>query len=362
MSTGAAVHLAKTMPLVKPLCEDLNINLEMTIFWGVKALILPFFLAAAYVGSAYVASCFAQTANNEAPRRPHLPPGVKMLKDLEYGHAGSTAMRLDLYLPEKRDTPLPLLIWVHGGAWRSGSKDNPGPALQFASEGYAVAQVGYRLSGQAIFPAQIYDCKAAVRWLRANSQQYGLDPNRFAAWGSSAGGHLVALLGTSGGVKELEGDVNQLQTSSRVQAVVDWFGPTDFLQITNESHNSEFNAADSPVTELLGGTVAEKTQLAAQASPITFVTKDAPPFLIMHGDQDQTVPIKQSLRFYNALKKAGVDATFIPVKGAGHGSLGPGAIGPVREFLRRTLGTGPASPNSSSLNSPAPPKLTAIRN
>jgi acetyl esterase/lipase len=263
-----------------------------------------------------------------------------MLRDLEYGHAGRTAMRLDLYLPEKKDALLPLIIWVHGGAWRGGSKDNPGPALQFTGEGYAVAQVGYRLSGDAIFPAQIFDCKAAVRWLRANAKQYRLDSNRFAAWGGSAGGHLVALLGTTGGVKELEGDVNQLQTSSRVQAVIDWFGPTDFLQITNVSHNSEFNAVDAPVTELLGGTVAEKTQLAAQASPITFVTKDAPPFLIIHGDQDQTVPIKQSQLFYNALKKAGVDATFIPVKGAGHGALGPAAIEPVREFLHRTLGTG----------------------
>src|SRR5205085_12369694 len=140
-------------------------------------------------------------------------------------------MLLDLYVPEKVQKPLPLLIWIHGGAWMSGSKDSPSPALQFTAKGYAVAQVGYRLSQDAKFPAQIHDCKAAVRWLRANAQKYNLDPNKFAAWGASAGGHLVALLGTTGAAAELEGHVSDLKESSRVQAVVDWCGPTDFLEM-----------------------------------------------------------------------------------------------------------------------------------
>jgi acetyl esterase/lipase len=113
------------------------------------------------------------------------------LKDLEYGKASGRAMLLNLYLPEKGDKPLPLIIWIHGGAWKTGSKDNPSPALRFTAEGYAVAHVGYRLSQEAKFPAQIHDCKAAVRWLRANAAKYNLDPNKFAAWGGSAGGHLV---------------------------------------------------------------------------------------------------------------------------------------------------------------------------
>ncbi len=153
----------------------------------------------------------AQPSANQPARQFPLPPGVKVLKDLEYGKAGGRAMLLDLYLPEKGNQPMPLIIWIHGGAWMSGSKDNPSPALRFTADGYAVAQVGYRLSQEAKFPAQIHDCKAAVRWLRANAQKHNLDSNKFAAWGSSAGGHLVALLGTSGGVADLEGSVNDLK-------------------------------------------------------------------------------------------------------------------------------------------------------
>ena len=246
-------------------------------------------------------------------------------------------MLLDLYSPEKGDKPLPLIIWIHGGAWRTGSKANPSPALRFTGDNYAVAHVGYRLSQEATFPAQIYDCKAAVRWLRANAGKYHLDPNKFAAWGGSAGGHLVALLGTSGGVADLEGSVNNLQESSRVQAVIDWFGPTDFLLNTNAQSRLQLTDPESPVAKLLGGPVLENKALAAKASPITYVSKDAPPFLIMHGDQDHTVPFNQSETFYEALKQAGVDVTFVPIKGAGHGfgPPRPEVIAPVQEFLRR---------------------------
>ena len=140
----------------------------------------------------------------------------------------------------------------------AGSKDNRSPALQFLRNGYAVAQVGYRLSQEAKFPAQIHDCKAAVRWLRANARKYDLDPNRFIAWGASAGGHLVALLGTSGGVEALEGSVNDLKESSRVQTVVDWFGPTDFLHIGEPESDIRHNAPDSPESKLIGGPAAIK--------------------------------------------------------------------------------------------------------
>ena len=279
----------------------------------------------------------AQPSPNQPQRRLPLLPGVKALKDLEYGKASGRAMLLNLYLPEKGDKPLPLIIWIHGGAWKTGSKDNPSPALRFTAEGYAVAHVGYRLSQEAKFPAQIHDCKAAVRWLRANAAKYNLDSNKFAAWGGSAGGHLVALLGTSGGVAELEGNDNDLKESSRVQAVVDWFGPTDFLHIGDAESDLQHNAPDSPESKLIGGALLENKDAAAKASPITYVSKDTPPFLIMHGDRDRTVPFNQSELLYAALKKAGVDATFVPMKGAGHGFGGPEAIAPVQDFLKRCL-------------------------
>ena len=280
---------------------------------------------------------FAQPSTKQPQRQTPLPPGVKALKDLEYGKAGGRAMLLDLYLPEKGDQPLPLIIWVHGGAWMAGNKDGPSPALRLLVDGYAVAQVGYRLSQEARFPAQIHDCKAAVRWLRANATRYNLDPNKFVAWGASAGGHLVALLGTSGGVAELEGNENDLKDSSRVQAVVDWFGPTDFLHIGDAESDIHHNAPDSPESKLIGGAIPENKDKAAKASPITYVSKDAPPFLIMHGDRDRTVPFNQSELLYAALKKAGVDVTLVPMKGAGHGFGGPEAIAPVRDFLKRCL-------------------------
>ncbi|HWX20842.1 MAG TPA: alpha/beta hydrolase [Candidatus Binatia bacterium] len=278
---------------------------------------------------------FGQPAPDQGPPRFSLPPGVKVLHDLEYGRADGKPRLLDLYLPDKSAKPVPLIIWIHGGAWMSGSKANPSPALHFAGEGYAVAHVGYRFSQEAKFPAQIHDCKAAVRWLRANAKKYNLDPKKFIAWGASAGGHLVALLGTTGGVMDLEGNVNDLKESSRVQAVIDWFGPTDFLHIGDAEKDSRHNSLDSPESKLIGGALLENREQAAKASPITYVSKDLPPFLIMHGDQDHTVPFSQSESFYGALKQAGVDATLVPMKGAGHGFGGPEAIAPVQEFLKK---------------------------
>jgi acetyl esterase/lipase len=189
--------------------------------------------------------------------------------------------------------------------------------------GYAVLDVGYRLSGEAIFPAQVEDCKAAVRWVRANAAKYQLNPNRIGAWGSSAGGHLVAFLGTSGDVKEFDTEANG-QYSSRVQAVCDWFGPTDFLQMDEHSLEGSrliHDAPKSPESLLVGGPIQEEPyrSLANKANPITYVTKDDPPFLIMHGDKDMLVPHHQSELLYDALKKVGVEAELRIVKGAGHG-------------------------------------------
>ncbi|MEY4799149.1 MAG: hypothetical protein RI978_1450 [Verrucomicrobiota bacterium] len=273
------------------------------------------------------------------PEKPRLSEGTRIERDIVYGKAEGRELKLNLFLPPG-DEVKPLIIWVHGGAWLQGSKDGPSPAQQFVGSGYAVAHVGYRLSPVAKWPAQMHDCKAAVRWLRANAAQYHLDPKRFVAWGSSAGGHLVAVLGTSGGVVELEGTGNALKTSSSVQAVVDWFGPTDFLQMSKFRSNIAHDDAKSPESQLIGGPIQENKNAAAQANPITYVGRfeAPPPFLIMHGTRDDLVPFNQSELLFAALKTAKSDVTFHPMNGSGHGFSGEQSITPVREFLTRVLG------------------------
>jgi acetyl esterase/lipase len=265
--------------------------------------------------------------------------GVKAMRNLEYAKPDGRPQLLDLFVPEKADSPLPLIVWIHGGAWLGGSK-NGTPAMGQLRRGYAVASINYRLSQEAIFPAQIHDCKAAIRWLRAHAKEYNLDPKRIGVWGSSAGGHLVALLGTSGDVKELEGDEGNLDQSSRVQAVCDWFGPTDFCQIAAHAlpdSKLDHDAAGSPESKLIGGPIQENKDKVAKANPITYVSKDDPPFLIMHGDKDNLVPHHQSEILAEALRKAGVQVTFETVKGAGHGFGGPDVMKMVEEFFDKHL-------------------------
>jgi acetyl esterase/lipase len=278
-----------------------------------------------------------QTSAAEPPLETQRPQaasrsqGVGRVNDIVYGKGGERELRLDIIRPATQgEAPLPLVVWVHGGAWLAGSKQG-GPAGSLAAQGYVVASVEYRLSGEAIFPAQIEDCKCAIRYLRAHAKKYGIDPDRIGVWGSSAGGHLVALLGTSGGVKELEGKGGWQDQSSRVQAVCDWFGPTDFNEMRG-SH-SDIN---SPECKLVGGSLTEKADLVRAANPITYVTPDDPPFLIMHGEDDRTVPINQSELLNDALKKAGVEVTFVRVKNAGHG-FGGGSEPNSQEIRRQIL-------------------------
>ena len=268
-----------------------------------------------------------------------LPAGTRLERDIVYGKAEGRELKLDLFLPPS-DEVKPLIIWIHGGAWREGSKDWPSPAQQFVGSGFAVAHVSYRLSQEAKWPAQINDCKAAVRWLRANAAQYRLDPKRFVAWGGSAGGHLVAVLGTSGGVAELEGMGNDLKVSSSVQAVVDWFGPSDLLQLSKFRSNIAHDDSKSPLSQLVGGPIQENKNAAAQANPITYIgrVEVPPPFLIMHGTRDDIVPFNQSELLVAALKTAKSDVTFRPVIGAGHGFNDEQSIAPVSEFFARVLG------------------------
>lgn len=273
---------------------------------------------------ALTAPAFAQ-----APKG--LPAGTTVEKDVSYGPHERN--KLDVFVP-KSDAPLPLIIWVHGGGWEGGSKES-NPVIPLLGKGFAVASINYRYSKQAPFPAQIHDCKAAVRFLRANAKKYNLDPDRFGAWGASAGGHLVALLGTTGDVKELEGDVGTKGVSSRVQAVCDWFGPTDLIKLSPPV------AQNNPVTRLLGGDTGEKAALAKQANPITHCTKDSCPFLILHGDKDTLVPVSQSELLHEALKKCGVASTLIVVAGAGHSGAvaGNGNSDKIAAFFERHLKT-----------------------
>ena len=258
-------------------------------------------------------------------------------RDLAYVHDGHERQKLDLYLPvEPGDKPAPVIIWVHGGAWRAGSKDRC-LARRFVRRGYAVASINYRLSQHAIFPAQIQDCKAAVRWLGAHAKEYNLDPKRFGVWGASAGGHLVAMLGTAGDVKELDVGAH-LDQSSRVQAVCDYFGPTDFTKMNDFPGRMDHDAADSPESKLIGGPIQENKEKVQRANPITYVTKDDPPFLIVHGDRDPLVPHNQSELLLAALKDAKVQAILHTVKDGGHGGFKRQEVEPlVTEFFAKHL-------------------------
>ena len=251
------------------------------------------------------------------------------IPDISYANDTLLRHKLDLYIPDGATAPLPVIVWIHGGGWAIGDKSLAADAyqLRYPRNGYALVSINYRLTNQAIFPAQIHDSKAAIRWIRANAAQYNLDPTRIGVWGSSAGGHLVALLGTSNDVVDLEGSVGtNLQYSSRVQAVVDWFGPTDFLQMDTQAiaqgcSGSNHNSPGSPESVLVGCPIQTCPTVVQRANPLTYLTIDDPPFFIQHGNSDCTVPRGQSQILYNLMQTAGHDSTLTLIPGAGHGGI-----------------------------------------
>jgi acetyl esterase/lipase len=272
-----------------------------------------------------------------------LPEAIKAERNIPYVENGHANQVLDVFLPEQASgKPLPLMIWSHGGAWMGGGHANP-PVIYLVEKGFAVASIQHRFSSHAVWPAQAHDCKAAIRFLRANASKYNFDPENFGVGGDSSGGHLAAFVGTSGDVPEMEGDLGNTNVSSRVQAVVDWFGPTDFTLMTQQSGPRsmiQHDAPDSPESRLVGGPVQEQKAAAATANPITYVDKNDPPFLIMHGDNDQLVPLGQSVILAKALIDAGVEVTMKTIPGAAHG--GPQFHNAesrrlMEEFLSRTL-------------------------
>lgn len=272
--------------------------------------------------------------------------------NIAYG-AGSAAQRLDIYLPPGPVVSRPVVVWIHGGGWHSGDKSPAPRAAGMVALGFAFVSINYRLTGEAVHPAQINDCKGAIRWLRANAGTYGFDPARIGVWGSSAGGHLVALLGTTNGVTDhegidLEGVVGgNLGFSSSVQAVCDHFGPTDFFNL-DPSHT----VATSAESRLVGFWIQETLDnisnpaFAARVSALesvssrTFVTVNDPPFRIAHGDVDPVVPVGQSVSLAADLTAAGVPNTLVIYPGSGHGLPVTEDL-PARQFFVGAFGVTP---------------------
>jgi len=218
-----------------------------------------------------------------------------------------------------------MIVWIHGGGWKIGDY----------TRNRAAVSIQYRFTDLAPLPAQVYDCKTAIRFLRANAATYGLDPNHIGVWGGSAGGHLAALIGTSADVKELEADLDNAEQSSRVQAVSPWYGLYD-MTAGNKDPKRDAKKPDRFI-EFLGGTFADKRDLAKLVSAVTHASRDDPPFLIVHGELDRTMPIRQAELLHDALTKAGAKATLIRVKGGNHNLTAPDMQPDMDEIERRML-------------------------
>ncbi|MGB1925083.1 MAG: alpha/beta hydrolase fold domain-containing protein [Rubripirellula sp.] len=267
-----------------------------------------------------------------------IPEGTSVQKDIVYAAVGERKLHLDFYHPssDPGDELLPLVVWVHGGGWRSGSKNGAGPSLALLSRGFAVASIEYRLSGEAIFPAAVADCKAAVSFLRHHAEKFRIDADRIGAWGSSAGGHLVSMLGTTGDDTAFQLHPITKDSSSAVQAVCNWFGPTDFLRMNDTRGAIDHDSAESPESRFIGGRIQENPEKVQRANPVSYITKVDPPFLHLHGSNDRLVPLSQSQLFHDALRSAGVSSNLHVVKGGGHGF--GGAEEPMKDLVERSIG------------------------
>ena len=242
------------------------------------------------------------------------PVSVAVRKNVRYGDAGKRPLRLDLYSPKVLAQPVPGLIFIHGGGWKHGKKEDYRPyGLTFAQKGYVVASVQYRLSGEARYPAAIHDVKAAVRWMRSHAESIGVDPDRIGVAGGSAGGHLAMMLGYTSGVSTFDGNSGHEGVSSRVQAVVNIYGPTD---LTTEFARQR--SSGSLLRGFFGGTYDEKSSLYEQASPIRYVTPDDPPTLVLHGTIDDVVPINQADLLAAKLQETGVPYIYDRLPGWPH--------------------------------------------
>ncbi len=252
---------------------------------------------------------------------------LKYYRKLEYARAGTKTLTMDVFVSETSGENVPVVLWIYGSAWKFHVFHFYGPPiLGLVNRGYAVASIDYRLTSQGfIFPAQIKDCKTAVRFLKANAQKYGLNTERVGTSGESAGGHLSALLALATDDPELEGELYP-EYSSEVHAVCDIYGPTDLVKLDAQAKPEisliVHDDPASPESRLVGGPLQQKKELAAKASPISYVKgkhpDEIPPFLMFHGDADPNVPYEQSVELYEALKQVGADVTFQTIPGANH--------------------------------------------
>ena len=247
-----------------------------------------------------------------------IPDNITVEREVVYFEAGDYPLTLDIAVPKGLSKPVPAVVHIHGGGFQNGAKSTR-YAVRYAKEGFIGVSINYRLSRVAPFPAAVHDCKAAIRWLRANAQKYHIDPNHIGAWGTSAGGNLAAMLGTSGGDQYLEGYGGNREYSSSVQAVVDHHGPSDFLKLERSGYRREAGILNSPESRYLGGMFTLIPDQVRRANPATYVDKNDPPTLIFHGQEDYFVTINQSEILYDALKKAGATTELVRVANAGHG-------------------------------------------
>ena len=268
-------------------------------------------------------------ASNEAPLE---------VKDVSYATVDGHELALDLYRPAGDVTGV--IVWVHGGAWRAGSRTSV-DLKDMTAHGWAVASVDYRLSGDARFPAQIHDIKAAIRYLRAHAAALELPSTPFVIAGSSAGGHLAALVGTTNHSLALEGQVgDHLETDSSVQAIVDLYGASNLLTILPQSTPHGLNVRKPALDLFLGGQPEAVTEMAELASPVFHVDANDAPLYLSHGDQDPQMPINQAHELHGAYERLGLPVTFTVMHGSAHGGpafTAPGELARIDAFLRKSL-------------------------
>lgn len=271
---------------------------------------------------------------------------VSLLANLEYKRVNERPLHVHLLIPDNTEGPLPLICWIQGSAFGAfGPQDTflrlP-ELVQFAKTGYVVASIEHRTCHEAKFPAQIEDIKDAVRFLKKNSTQYFINPNRVGAWGNSSGGYLAAFLCTSTKVSGFNLDTTDDPLNSCIQAVVDWYGPTDFLQMSLYPSILDHDASGSPESLFIGSPIQEQPELVKRANPITYISENTPPFLIMHGDQDEYVPFNQSELLFEALNRNGHSPLMYKVTGAGHGDgFGSEQYSIVKAFFDQHLSKNP---------------------